>query len=274
MPLDQQEEIKQEAEMSFLDHLEALRWHLVRSVTVILIFTTLAFIFKDIVFDKIILAPKYANFPTYRFFCYLSQLFFQNDSICIGDLKFNIINISMAGQFTTHVVVSLVAGLVISFPYVLWEVWRFIKPGLYPKERRHANGMVFFSSLLFALGISFGYYVIAPLSVNFLGNYRVSELVQNQISLSSFISTVTTTTFATGIVFQLPIVIYFLSKIGLVTPRLLKAYRKVSYVVILIISAIITPPDVSSQIIVSLPLFLLYEISIYISRAVTKENKI
>jgi len=273
MPLDQVEDIKEEAEMTFLDHLEALRWHLVRSVSAIFVFMTLAFIYKDIVFDQIILGPKNADFPTYRFFCYLSQKLFNNDSICIGEMNFNLINISMAGQFTTHIMVSFFTGLVVAFPYILWEIWRFIKPGLYPKERKHANGMVFFSSLLFALGIAFGYFVIAPLSVNFLGNYRVSEFVNNEINLSSFMSTVVTTTFATGIVFQLPIIIYFLSKLGLVTPRVLKVYRKVSYVVILIISAIITPPDVTSQIIVSLPLFLLYEISIYISAAVQNKSQ-
>lgn len=272
MPLDQPDDIREENEMSFLDHLEALRWHLIRSVTVILVFMILAFIFKDIVFDRIILGPKNADFPTYRFFCFLSQRLFDNDSICIGELKFNLINITMAGQFTTHIMVSFFAGLVLAFPYVLWEVWRFIKPGLYAHERKHANGMVFYSSFLFVLGISFGYFVIAPLSVNFLGNYRVSELIDNQISLSSFMTTVVTTTFATGVVFQLPIVVYFLSRIGLITPRILKVYRKASYVGILVLSAIITPPDVTSQIIVALPLFLLYEISITISRAVEKKK--
>lgn len=274
MPIDQPDDIRNESEMSFLDHLEALRWHLIRSVTMILVFMILAFIFKDIVFDRIILGPKNADFPTYRFFCFLSQKLFDNDSICIGELKFNLINITMAGQFTTHIMVSFFAGLVFAFPYVLWELWRFIKPGLYAHERKYANGMVFYSSLLFLLGISFGYFVIAPLSVNFLGNYRVSEMIDNQISLSSFMTTVVTTTFATGVVFQLPIVVYFLSRIGLITPRILKVYRKASYVGILVLSAIITPPDVTSQIIVALPLFLLYELSIMISKTVVKKTNI
>jgi len=271
MPLDQEEE-KSGAEMSFLDHLEALRWHLIRSAIAIVLFGSLAFIFKDLIFDGVLLAPKYDSFPTYRFFCWLSQVIFHNDSICLQNLNFELISIEMSGQFSAHVMVAFMTGLVMSFPYLLWEVWRFLKPALYDKERKAANGMVFFSSLLFALGLSFGYFVITPLSVYFFGNYQVSGLVANQISLTSFISTVATTTFGTGVIFELPIVIYFLAKIGLVGPVFLRKTRKVSYVVILILAAVITPPDVTSQIIVSIPLFILYEISIHVAARVEKQR--
>lgn len=271
MALDQPQEDTGH-EMSFLDHLEALRWHLVRSAIAILAFGTLAFIYKDFIFDGILLAPKYNDFPTYRFFCWLSQLLFHDDSICLGDLNFELISISMSGQFTAHITVAIVTGVILAFPYLLWEIWRFIKPALYQNERKYANGLVFWGTFLFLLGVAFGYYVITPLSVFFFGNYQVSTLVSNQIGLNSFISTVVTTTFGSGLVFELPIVIYFLAKIGLVGPEFLRNTRKVSYVIILIVAAVITPPDVTSQIIVSIPLFILYEISIVIASRVEKNR--
>jgi len=272
MPLDQPEEELKSAEMSFLEHLEALRWHLIRSFASVVLFGALAFIFSDIVFDGILLAPKNSTFPTYLFFCWLSQKLFSDDSICLSDLNFELISTQMSGQFTTHLMVAFATGLILAFPYLLWEIWRFVKPALYPGERKHANGMVFWGTFLFALGIAFGYFVITPLSVYFFGNYQISGLVANQIAVSSFISTVVTTTFGTGIVFELPIFIYFLAKIGLVTPAFLKNARKISYIVILIVAAIITPPDVTSQIIVSIPLFLLYEVGIWIAARVERKK--
>jgi len=272
MPLDQPEEELKSSEMSFLDHLEALRWHLIRSALAVVLFGALAFIFSDIVFDGILLAPKNATFPTYRFFCWLSQRLFSNDSICLSNLNFELISTQMSGQFTTHLMVAFATGLILAFPYLLWEIWRFVNPALYPGERKHANGMVFWGSFLFASGIAFGYFVITPLSVYFFGNYQVSGLVANQIAVGSFISTVVSTTFGTGIVFELPIIIYFLAKIGLVTPAFLKNARKISYIVILIVAAIITPPDVTSQIIVSIPLFLLYEVGIWIAARVERKK--
>jgi sec-independent protein translocase protein TatC len=272
MPLDQPEEELKGSEMSFLDHLEALRWHLIRSASAVVIFGALAFVFSDIIFDGILLAPKNSSFPTYRFFCWLSQKLFSDDSICLSNLNFELISTQMSGQFTTHLMVAFATGLILAFPYLLWEIWRFIKPALYPGERKHANGMVFWGSFLFASGISFGYFVITPLSVYFFGNYQVSGLVANQIAVGSFISTVVSTTFGTGIVFELPIIIYFLAKIGLVTPTFLRNARKISYIVILIVAAIITPPDVTSQIIVSIPLIFLYEVGIWIAARVERRK--
>ena len=272
MPLDQPEEELKGSEMSFLDHLEALRWHLIRSASAVVIFGALAFVFSDIIFDGILLAPKNSSFPTYRFFCWLSQKLFSDDSICLSNLNFELISTQMSGQFTTHLMVAFATGLILAFPYLLWEIWRFIKPALYPGERKHANGMVFWGSFLFASGISFGYFVITPLSVYFFGNYQVSGLVANQIAVGSFISTVVSTTFGTGIVFELPIIIYFLAKIGLVTPTFLRNARKISYIVILIVAAIITPPDVTSQIIVSIPLIFLYEVGLWIAARVERRK--
>jgi sec-independent protein translocase protein TatC len=260
-------------EMSFLDHLEVFRWHLIRAAVAILFFTIIAFIYKDIVFDVILLGPKRTDFLTYRILCEISQYLGLGDALCLRDSPFSLMNISMSGQFSTHITTSIFAGFIIAFPYVLWEIWRFISPALHSNENSMAKGVVFFSSILFLIGILFGYYVIAPLSINFLGSYQVSSSVANQINLSSFVSTVTTVSFANGIIFELPILVYFLTKIGLLTPNFMRVYRKHSMVVILILSAIITPPDITSQVLVSLPLIILYEFSIKISERVIKNQE-
>ena len=252
-------------EMSFLDHLEIFRWHLIRSAIAILSFAIIAFIFKDIVFDVILLGPKYIDFPTYKALCTISQYLGLEDAFCLRESPFSLMNISMSGQFSTHITTSIFVGFIVAFPYVFWEFWRFISPALHANETKMARGIVFFSSVLFLFGVLFGYYVITPLSVNFLGSYQVSNTVANQISLTSFVSTVTTVSFATGIIFELPILVYFLTKIGLLTPEFMRVYRKHAIVAILILAAIITPPDVTSQILVLLPLIVLYEISIRIS---------
>ena len=257
--------IEEEKEHSFLDHLEILRWHLIRSAVAILVFTTLAFIFPEFLFDKIILASKSPDFPTYKFFCWLSETLHFGEALCIKEAPFELMNIKMSGQFSTHIVSSLVAGFVCAFPYVFWEIWRFIKPALHGSEKKYSRGVVFYTSLLFILGVLFGYYAVAPLSVQFLGNYQVSSQVVNQINLNSFISTVTTVCLANGIVFLLPILIYFLSKLGLISPEFLRQYRKHSLVILMILAAIITPPDIMSLILVTFPLMLLYELSIKVS---------
>jgi sec-independent protein translocase protein TatC len=249
------------------------RWHLIRAAVAILFFTIIAFIYKDIVFDVILLGPKRTDFLTYRILCEISQYLGLGDALCLRDSPFSLMNISMSGQFSTHITTSIFAGFIIAFPYVLWEIWRFISPALHSNENSMAKGVVFFSSILFLIGILFGYYVIAPLSINFLGSYQVSSSVANQINLSSFVSTVTTVSFANGIIFELPILVYFLTKIGLLTPDFMRVYRKHSMVVILILSAIITPPDITSQVLVSLPLIILYEFSIKISERVIKNQE-
>ncbi len=265
------QEEKNVNEMSFLDHLEVLRWHLVRSAIAILIFTIVAFIFKGFIFDNVILAQKSSQFWTYRMFCLFSHLIGNGDALCMEDMSFSLINITMSGQFTIHIVTSMVVGIIIAFPYILFEIWRFITPALEKKERKKALGLVFSGSILFTLGIMFGYYFVSPLSVQFLGNYTVSNDVTNNITLGSFISTVTTVTLVCGLVFQLPLIVFFLSKLGLITPEFMRKYRKHSVVVTLVLSAIITPPDVSSQVLLTIPLLILYEFSIYISKMVVKK---
>ncbi|MEX2379689.1 MAG: twin-arginine translocase subunit TatC [Vicingaceae bacterium] len=272
MSLDQSFD-EEEGGMSFLDHLEILRWHLIRIVLALLICAVVAFVFKGFVFDTVVLAPSFNTFITYQLLCDLSEWLNLGENLCFKDLKFELINLTMAGQFSMHIIVSVVAGVIVAFPYILYELWRFIKPALKKSEKNYARGIVFWGSLLFMSGVAFGYYVITPMSVQFLGGYRVSDFVQNQISLKSYISTVSTITLATGIIFQLPIVVYFLSKVGLVTPHLMKTYRRHAIIAVLILSAIITPPDITSQVLVSIPLLILYEVSILISRAVVRKEQ-
>ncbi len=261
-----------EKEMSFLDHLEELRWHLVRSTLAVVVLALIAFIFKGFIFDVVIFGPTKPNFPTYRMFCNLSQSMGM-DSFCFQEMPFSIQSRKMAGQFSAHMWTSIYAGIIIAFPYILFEFWRFISPGLKEKERSSSRGFIVIASVLFFLGVLFGYYLITPLSINFLGNYHVSDEVRNQFDLESYISLVRTSVLACGIVFELPILMYILTKIGLVTPEGLKKYRKFALIIVLVLSAIITPPDIVSQIIVAIPILILYEVSIYISKIVIRNQK-
>ncbi|MDA3927865.1 MAG: twin-arginine translocase subunit TatC [Prolixibacteraceae bacterium] len=265
-------------EMSFLGHLEELRWHIVRAALGALVFMILAFINRDFIFNDVILKPKSPEFPTNLLFAKLSEwlstlLNTNTDALAINNAPLDIVNIEMAGQFISHIKVSLIAGLIVASPYIFWEIWRFIKPALHKNEKKHTTGAVFFTSVLFIIGILFGYYLITPLSIHFLSSYNVSQEIANTIKLNSYIGTVTSVTFASGIIFELPIIVLFLSKAGLLTPEFMKKYRKHSYVALLILSAIITPPDVFSQILVCFPLVILYEISVFISRSVNRKRK-
>ncbi len=258
--------------MSFLDHLEELRWHIVRAILGIFLGAIVAFIFKDIIFDKVILWPKTVDFPTNRLLCELGKATGVL-KLCINTIPLEIISIKMAGQFTMHIKVSLIAGFIAAFPYVFYEFWRFMAPALHSNERKHARGAVFYSSLLFMLGVLFGYFLISPLTVHFLGSYSVSPEVTNQINLISYVSTIASVVLASSLIFELPVLAYFLTKIGLITPEFMKKYRKHSLVVILLLSAIITPPDVFSQVLVAVPLIILYEVGIGISRRLIRKQE-
>ena len=263
---------KGEKEMSFLEHLEELRWHIIRSVLAIVIFMVIAFVFKSFLFDKIILAPKSPSFPTNRFLCHIGELL-NTSALCINTKHLNLISIKMAGQLTTHIAVSMVAGLILAFPVILWEFWQFFKPALRPNESMHAKGAVTAASILFFIGVLFGYFLLAPLSMHFLGTYEISAEVVNQINVRSYIGLISSICLATGIVFELPIITYFLTKVGIITPAFLRKYRKHAIVVIFILAAIITPPDVFSQALVCVPVLFLYEIGIVISSRVMKQRE-
>lgn len=259
--------------MSFLDHLEALRYHLLRSVAAILILTVIAFLAKDIVFGVIILGPSKVDFWTYRVLCDLSN-YLGIAALCIDELPFTIQSRQMTGQFTMHMTSSFVVGFIAAFPYVFWEIWRFISPGLYDKEKNAAQGAVVFVSFLFLTGAAFGYYVLSPLSINFLANYQLDPTILNEFDITSYVTTLTMLVLASAIMFQLPVVVYFLSMSGIVTSKMLKEYRRHSIVVILIVSAIITPPDVVSQLLIAMPILVLYEVGIGIAKRLEKQRAI
>ncbi len=270
MALDQYQD-EEEGGMSFLDHLEALRWHLLRSVSAVLIFSVAAFIAKDFVFGVLILGPSKVDFLTYRVLCDVGN-YLGIPALCINDLPFTIQSRQMTGQFSMHMTSSMVVGLIAAFPYLFYEVWRFISPGLYAKERNAARGAVFFVSFLFLSGALFGYYVLTPMSINFLANYQLDPSIANEFDITSYVSTLSMLVLASAIMFQLPVVVYFLSMSGLVTSKMLKSYRRHSIVVILIVSAIITPPDVVSQLLIAMPILVLYEIGILIAKRLEKQR--
>lgn len=257
--------------MGFLDHLEELRWHLVRSVVSIVVFTVLAFLAKDFFWDVLVMGPTNSDFWTYRKLCELGQLV-GSSSLCIDDMNIIIQNRTLQGQFLVHIKSSFVAGLVLAFPYTFWEIWRFVKPGLRNNEKKASRGVVWVVTLLFLIGVFFGYFVVTPLSINFLYNYTLSDQIQNILDVTNILGTVATLSLACGLMFQLPVASYMLSKAGIITPELMKRFRRHAIVVILIISAIITPPDIMSQILIAMPLTLLYEISIFISKRVNKKR--
>jgi sec-independent protein translocase protein TatC len=268
----EEKENPEEKEMSFIDHLEELRWHIIRSVGSIVVFAIIAFFSKHFVFHVVLLGPSRPDFWTYRMLCKLGAAI-GTPGLCVDKLDFTMQSRDVGGQFTTHITTAAVIGLICAFPYTFWEIWRFIRPGLHPTERKAASGATFFVTVLFMMGIAFGYFIISPLTINFLANYKLDESIVNEFDILSYFSTLVTLTLACGAMFQLPIVAFFLSKAGVINPRLMREYRKHAYVVILVIAAIITPsPDVISQILVAMPLFLLYEVSITVSGNVVKQK--
>ncbi|EON77019.1 Twin-arginine translocation protein TatC [Lunatimonas lonarensis] len=272
MALDQYNDDEEEEGMSFLDHLEQLRWHLLRSISAILVFMVIAFLSKSFVFGVVILGPSKIDFITYRVLCQVSEAL-SIPALCIQELPFIIQSRQMTGQFSMHITSSLVVGLIIAFPYVFWEVWRFISPGLYDKERNAARGAVFFVSLLFFMGAAFGYFILSPLSINFLSNYQLDPSISNEFDITSYISTLAMLVLASAVMFQLPIVIYFLTKAGLVSSAFLKTYRRHAIVAILVVSALITPPDVISQILIAMPILVLYEAGIFIAKRLERQQR-
>lgn len=277
---------KSEKEMSFLDHLEELRWHILRSLIVVILFTIVIFIAKSFVFGTLILGPTKPSFPSYVAINeFLDLIGFANPENPFGPNGmpivqntteavsskggYTIIAIDLGELFLTHIKVSLVLGLIVSFPYIFWEFWKFIKPGLYPNEQKAVRGIVLVCSFLFFLGVVFGYFVISPFAVTFLAGYEIMG-VMAQIRLSSLVNYMVMFTAPAGMIFELPVIVYFLSKVGLLTPEFMKKYRRHAIIGILALSALITPPDVVTQFLIGIPLYILYEISIGISARMAK----
>lgn len=260
-----------EKEMSFIDHLEELRWHVMRSVVAILVLSIVAFLNKRLIFDFFIFGPTRPDFPTNRFFCWMGEKAVWLQGLCVESVEYRFINTDLAGQFMLHIKTSFIVGFILAFPYIFWEFWRFIKPALYKNEVESTRGIVFLTSLLFVFGCSFGYFIIVPFSVNFLYSYTAIEIAQNMISIDNYISNVVSMVIPTGIMFELPMLVYFLTKIGILTPEFMKNTRRFAYVIILFVLAIITPQgDMFSLILISAPVVLLYEVSIKVAERVSK----
>lgn len=259
-------------EMSFLKHLEELRWHLVRGFSAIFVVAIVLFAYQTEVYENFLFAHKKPDFITYQFFCDAFASIGIDSSFCNLQFPQKLQSLALTQQLMNSIWTSLILGVIISFPYLLWEIWRFISPGLHKEERKKSRGFIFISSLLFFLGVAFSYFVILPMSVYFFYNYQITDMIENNFKMESYISLVTNTLLGVAVIFELPVLIYFLTKIGLVTPEFLKKYRKHSLVLVLILAAIITPPDVASQIIVAIPILFLYEISIHVSRYVIKKQ--
>ncbi|HMQ46153.1 MAG TPA: twin-arginine translocase subunit TatC [Saprospiraceae bacterium] len=278
MPLDQpdaennQGKEKPGKEMTFLEHLEELRWHIIRSLTAIVSLGIILFLFQRWLFDTVIFGPTHKEFLTYRVFCAVVKGLGLSESMCFEPPQFEKIAIGFGEPFIMSIMVSFVMGFIIAFPYVLWEFWRFIKPGLYPKEKKAARGMVLICSALFLTGVLFGYYIIAPFAVNFLAGYSIPG-VENTPTMSSYINYMIMFTAPAGLIFELPIVVYFLAKVGLVSAQDMRKYRRHSIIGILILAAVLTPPDVVTQFLIAIPLYILYEASIVIALRVYKEDE-
>lgn len=269
MPLDQIDVDEFEDQMTFLEHLEALRWHLIRGIIAIVLGAIFSFINGKYIFDSILLGSTKNDFWTYRMLCDLSHYIYDTDRICIEVMGFKLQALDIQEQFYQHFMIAIIGGLIIAMPYLLYEIYRFIKPALKNSEKKYSSLVIGFSSLLFFAGVLFGYYILSPISVNFLANYSLSDSIERNFKVSSVINFISLLTLGAGIIFELPIVVYFLSKIGLLTAETMKRYRRIAIIVILIISAIITPPDVMSQIILTFPILILYEIGIFIARKVS-----
>jgi sec-independent protein translocase protein TatC len=273
MPLDQlheHERLKNErGEMSFFEHIAELRKHILRAVLAIFAVGVVSFLNKDFVFNTLIFGPRKADFPTYRVLCSLSHTLGWGESMCFSPPTFNIITRQLGEVLMQHLYVSFWLGVIGAFPFIFWEFWKFVSPGLHDEERKAVRGVVSICTLLFLLGVAFGYYVIAPFSISFLAGYTLDGLEVSP-TLDSYVTYMTMFTLPTGLIFEMPVVAYFLSKIGLVGPAFLRAYRRHAVVIILIVAAIITPPDVVSQTLVAIPLYVLYEVSILVSANVQR----
>ena len=252
--------------MSFLQHLEELRWRLVKSAFAVVVVASVIWYFQEIIMVNLFLSMKEKDFITFRLFC-------KYFGVCVADIPVKMQSMTVSGQFSYALMMSFMGGLVLAFPFIFYQLWSFVKPGLKLKEKKMASGLVFYVSLLFFIGILFGYFLVAPLSVQFFGSYQISNQIENNFTISSYMSMILSTVFYSGLFFLLPIVSYLLAKLEIIDAEFLKKYRKHAIVVILILAAVITPPDIISQIIVSIPIIGLYEIGILVAKRAVRQNK-
>ncbi len=260
-----------EMEMGFFDHVEVLRWHLVRSVGAIALLAIVFFLNSGFVFDKLLFGPTKDNFITYQALCSIAQRFNLPETLCVGGMHVQLMNTELFGQFITQLKTAFVLGFIVAFPYVLWELWRFVRPALMEQEAKSVSKVIFFSSVFFFVGVAFSYFIIVPFSVNFAFNYIVSEQIDNRITLDNYISFFTMMSLGIGLIFELPMIAIILARFGILTSTTMKTFRRHAIVVILIVAAIITPsPDVFTQMLVAVPMYILYELSIFAAKRVER----
>jgi sec-independent protein translocase protein TatC len=266
--------MSEEKEMSFLDHLEELRWHVVKSVIAIGVGMILAFINIRWIFENIVFAPARINFPTFKYMCQFGKLVGAEESLCAQPFDFIVQSRNMTGQFMMSITASVVIGLIVAFPYVFWQIWSFIKPGLKQNEKKNSSGAVSAVTFLFLLGVAFGYFILSPMTIWFLASYSISDMIKNEFDITSYVSTVVGMVIGSGLLFQFPVVVYFMTKVGMLTPQFMRKFRKHAIVVILILGAVVTPsPDPFSMMLISTPLYFLFEISIIISAIVVRKQR-
>ena len=263
---------EEKAEMSFIDHLEVLRGHLFRSALAIAAGAIVFIVYDDFIVKKVLMGPTHADFPTYKLLCDFGRSVGFGDKMCMKEIGLKMQSTSVSGQFSMYFTLIFVGGIIVAFPYIFWEFWRFVKPALTKKELSKTRGVIFWVSLLFFSGILFGYFIIAPYTVNFFATFQLDENIENIWTITSYIDTLVPLILGTGLAFQLPLVMFFLAKVGLMSPDFLRRNRKYAIIIILILAGIITPPDVISQVICTIPLMLLYEISIWLTAKVQKEQ--
>ena len=263
---------KTETDMSFWDHLNVMRSALFRSAIVVVLFTIVAFFFKGFLMDTVIFGPKEPEFITNRLFCQLGQLVVGSDVLCINQVPIKMVITDIPEKFRLHLVITFVAGIILSMPYLLFEFWKFLKPALTDKEKKGSSGFVLITNFLFLTGVAFGYFLIIPLAFNFLTTYNLSSELQDLFKVGSYIKLVVSVSLSTGLVFELPVIIFFLTKVGIVDTAILKKYRRHAIVVFFVLASIITPPDVFSQFLVAVPMMGLYEISIVVAKRIEKKE--
>ncbi len=258
-------------EMSFFDHLEELRWHIIRSLIAVVVGAIVLFIFQKPYFDYILLGPLNEDFLSYRLFCWASDFLHAGNALCFGPPKgLTLVAIGLGEAFIQAIRMCFMGGIVVAFPYIFYEIWSFVQPGLYETEQRATRWVIFFCSVLFFIGVTFGYFVVAPFAVNFLGGYQLPNTA-NTPTIGSFVGYMVMFTLPAGLIFELPIVVYFLARFGLIDDKMMKQYRRHSIVGILIVASILTPPDVMTQFLIGVPLYFLYEISIFIAKRASRE---
>jgi len=268
-----QDQIKDETNMSFLDHLDDLRKHLMRALIYVFAATVLCFVFAQEMVDLIIFAPSKDSFPTIKALCSLGHYIYDDNRLCLGTIPLNMQNIDVAGQFMYSFRIAFIGGVILAFPLIINQLWKFVKPALSPKEVRKTRSMTFYTTILFLVGVLFGYYMLSPISLNFFGSYKLSAEIENKFAFQSVINLVTTLCLATGLIFQLPLLMYFVARIGLLSSAFLKTNRRYAVVIMVILAAIVTPPDVLSQMILVFPLLALYELGVILVKRVEKQKE-